>query len=166
MKPDLLAGLRDIHMPEPVSWWPPAIGWWLLLLLLILSMVALFRWLKWRQAQSLKPQQFSRQEMLKQACTELERLEKLASAKADAHTLVTDLSALLRRIAIQLKPEDASISGLSGEAWVQWLDSQWNNDTFACGTGRSLLDAPYQRQGQIDISALLTLSREWIEAQR
>ena len=27
--PDPLAQLRDIHLPEPVSWWPPALGWWL-----------------------------------------------------------------------------------------------------------------------------------------
>jgi len=25
---ELLAGLRDIHLPAAVSWWPPAPLWW------------------------------------------------------------------------------------------------------------------------------------------
>jgi hypothetical protein len=35
--------LRDIHGPDPVSWWPPAPGWWLLALGTILCL-----WLLWR----------------------------------------------------------------------------------------------------------------------
>ena len=27
--PDPLSELRDIHLPDPVSWWPPAPGWWI-----------------------------------------------------------------------------------------------------------------------------------------
>ena len=29
--------LRDIHLPEPVSWWPMAPGWWWVIGLLLLA---------------------------------------------------------------------------------------------------------------------------------
>lgn len=28
--------LKDIHLPDPVSWWPPAPGWWLLAVIVAL----------------------------------------------------------------------------------------------------------------------------------
>jgi len=30
-----LVNLKDIHLPPPVSFWPPAPGWWILALLMI-----------------------------------------------------------------------------------------------------------------------------------
>jgi hypothetical protein len=32
---ELLAQLADIHLPEAVSFWPPAPGWWILALILL-----------------------------------------------------------------------------------------------------------------------------------
>ena len=39
---DPLANLRDIYLPEPITAWPPAIGWWALILLglLLLSYIS------------------------------------------------------------------------------------------------------------------------------
>ena len=33
MENDPLAQLRDIHLPEPILWWPLAPGWWVLIVL-------------------------------------------------------------------------------------------------------------------------------------
>jgi hypothetical protein len=35
---NLLTQLRDIQVPEPISWWPPAPGWWLLALVSIIAL--------------------------------------------------------------------------------------------------------------------------------
>lgn len=32
---DPLAQLRDIHLPDPIGWWPPAPGWWIVAILAI-----------------------------------------------------------------------------------------------------------------------------------
>jgi hypothetical protein len=39
----LQAQLRDIQLPEAVSWWPPAWGWWLLVIA-VFVVVALVAW--------------------------------------------------------------------------------------------------------------------------
>jgi len=163
MKQDPLAGLRDIHLPEPVSWWPPAPGWWALLVLALLCMAALFWWLKKRKSRQPIPKQFSPSEIVGQALSELNALQE----KTDdhRHAVLADLSALLRRVAIRLHQDDASIAGLSGDAWLVWLDEQWDDDAFSHGAGRSLLDAPFQPRGEVDVEALLQLVRRWIEAQ-
>lgn len=161
MKGDPLAKLRDIHMPEPVSWWPPAPGWWLLLASILLCVAGLGLWLKRRKAKQAPPKQFSQPEVIDQALCELDQL-----ATADSNTVAAELSALLRRVAIALRPEDDHIAGLCGDAWLNWLDAQWDDRAFSEGEGRMLLDAAYRSDAAVNLEQLLQLVRRWIEAQR
>ena len=49
-----LINLKDIRLPPPVSFWPPAPGWWISVVLILLISVFFGRWL-WRRFESRKP---------------------------------------------------------------------------------------------------------------
>jgi hypothetical protein len=146
VKPDL-SQLRDIHLPPPVPWWPPAPGWWALLaMVLILS--ALGGWIyvlrrrgRWRGA----------------------ALEELARLRGAAPELAfRELSVLLRRVAISRFPRHEA-AALTGEAWLSFLDRGLGGTEFRSGAGRALLSGPYAREAEWDAAALFDLCERWIK---
>lgn len=143
--------LRDIHLPEAVSWWPPAPGWWLLLLLALLATVLLQWW--WRRRH--------RRHLQHSALQELRAIEAAYRQATDDLQLVQNLSVLLRRVSLS-RFDREQVAGLSGEAWLQWLDRQQEHDDFQHGVGRALLEAPYRRTAEVDAMALLALCERWL----
>ncbi len=147
MEPEL--PLRDIHLPEPIGWWPPAPGWWLLAVgLPALLMLAwwLWRWLR-------------RKTVAKLALAEL---ESIAQSDADARVQVQQLGILLRRVALSRYPRE-QVAGLVGEQWLAFLDGALGKEDFSKGVGRLFIAAPYRREVQADMDALYALCREWIK---
>ncbi|WP_455212573.1 DUF4381 domain-containing protein [Kaarinaea lacus] len=161
MQPDVSnIPLRDIHLPDPVSWWPPALGWWLLLALIAFG-VALVIWQKQRR----------RLYRLRHAAmAELDAIYQNYQQQYDAKRYARDLSALLRRTYISYFPNNPA-AGLAGKAWLEFLDSLLSSkhnksgQKFADGVGQVLVSAPYQSQlknSDIDADAMYELCREWI----
>ena len=144
--------LRDIHLPGPVSWWPPAPGWWLLLVLLVLIATALY----------FVYRRYQRGALTRAALAELARIETHYRQEPDLHRLAIELSALLRRTSISLL-DRYSIAALSGPQWLAWLDQQGNTDQFSNGPGRNLLSAPYQASPEFYPDALIKLCRAWLQ---
>ncbi len=151
---DPLSQLHDIHLPPAVSWWPPAPGWWLLLLLIIAAGVALGWYLRQRSR---------RLELYRSAMQELDRIRRQFAVQPDFSQLAAELSRLLRRVAITLVPKK-DVAGLTGEAWLSWLDSRAKVGQFTQEPGRYLVEAPYRPSGSIeDAEALLSLVETWLE---
>lgn len=147
--------LRDIHLPDPVSWWPPAPGWWGLAAAVILLPLIVHAWISIRRRGRLKRDG-------------LKRLRQLAiqyRKGGDAQQLAADLSVLLRRLALTLHPRH-QVAALTGEKWLAFLDQgvvlDSQHQAFSEGVGRALIEAPYNPTSQVDGKALISLTRLWI----
>lgn len=154
--------LKDIVLPDPVSWWPPAPGWWLLLIAFALVIGLIVNYLKQRRLRRYAPRAI--------ALNAMQQLAMRYAEDKNTLTLVRDVSALLRRVAISVYPR-ADCAGLTGEAWLAFLDSHANQTvrekTFV-DHGRVLIDAPYREKSIQDheVQDLIALASDWIDAQR
>ena len=147
MKPDL-SQLRDIHLPAPVSWWPPAPGWWAVLLLLLIVIGIAYTIYTRRR----------RNHWRKDALTELARLRDVSHER-----VLQDISVLLRRIAISRYPRH-DVAALTGDSWLAFLDRTFDDGTsFRSGTGRVLLSGPYVNNTHVDAASLFSLCERWIK---
>ena len=157
---DPLAELRGYHLPDPVSWWPPAPGWWLLALLMAGLLVLMAIWLLriWRQNRVARAAP-------RAALDELAALRAAYTREGDVAAYARGLSRLLRRFALARFPRRA-VAGLSGEDWLAFLDAHGGEGRFQAGPGRELLAAPYRPAGELAVGELAALVEEWIERNR
>jgi len=151
MNPGSELPLRDIHLPDPVSWWPPAPGWWMLLALLV-AIALLSGFLHHR---------YRRNALQRAAQQALHKIGEDYRQSGDALLLAQQLSILLRRVSVSCYPRQ-EVAGLTGRAWLSLLDRTLPGDEFQQGAGRVLIEAPYALDSRVDGSALLQLCERWL----
>lgn len=150
---DGLAGLRDIHLPADVPFWPPAPGWVALAAVaaLVLLVLAVREWL-WRRT------------IAYQAMKEFEALARDAR-HGDAQALAAVSSGVLRRLA-QARGEAAGVAVLTGEAWTSFLGS--GKPGFSAEMASFLASAPYLPPGAagtaVGRAEFVAAVRRWIRA--
>ena len=146
--------LRGLHLPDAIGWWPMAPGWWVVIALLIIALALLLR----RAARRYKESAARRY-----AVRELERSTKAFAEHGDPVLLGKEVSEILRRTMLAYAPR-ADVAGLTGDAWLAWLDRDLPEPKFSRGPGRSLLDLPYrdpETLGEsVDIGGMLVAVRE------
>ncbi|MBF0137397.1 MAG: DUF4381 domain-containing protein [Magnetococcus sp. DMHC-1] len=151
---DPLAGLRGLHAPTEIQFWPPAPGWWLVAggVMLALVVVWLGKW--WRRRLS--------KDRKRAALRELAAIEARFRADGDAAALAVNVSMLLKRSAMTRFARQ-KVASLSGEAWLEFLATTGNNPAFTGGAGRILATAPYRPGVAVDPEPLLAAARGWIQ---
>ena len=143
--------LRDIHLPEPVSWWPLAPGWWwligIVLLLATAAAVILYRRRRGR--------------IVRAARAEFADIRTRYAQTSDPNELVRQLSRLARRCALALEPDRAAAAA-TGTEWQSVLARVTTSGSVDEWLRNTLVEAPYRRNNDIDGTRLVASFEHWL----
>jgi len=144
--------LKDIHLPEAIGWWPPAIGLWLVVVFVLL-LIGFGYWLYKRLTQKTA---------IKTATSLLTELK--LNTSQDGLQKLQQLSTLMRRVAISIVPRQ-DVASLTGQKWMAFLDQKLDGKPFQAGIGQLLAQAPYRQQSPSDaeILQLISLCEDWLK---
>lgn len=108
---DPLAELRDIRLPDTVSFWPPAPGWWMLAGLLVLGLLIALA-MEWRR----------RQTLAYRVARDWRAMARDTTRFPDTRALAAEGALLMRRILVST-PRAPEAASLTGQAWQDFLSS-------------------------------------------
>jgi hypothetical protein len=157
VNPDELL-LREIHLPAPVSWWPPAIGWWLVVAAVIVGVAALTLWWRHRIALRTAPATLAR--------ADLARLRATWLQNQDTQWLVSEVSTWLRRVSMSLVSRERAAS-LTGSHWREYLNELAGEPVFDATDAALITAAPYRANpadAKVNGEHLLILCQRWLDA--
>jgi hypothetical protein len=127
MESDPLAQLRDIHLPETISWWPLAPGWWVLIILLgLVTGWIIFKAVQRKRANLYRRQALAKLLEIEQSLMENEPSadkESSANKKPSAENLrapLADIFVVLKQTANIAYPNQQA-SSLSIEKFIGFL---------------------------------------------
>jgi len=142
---DLIDQLVEPVPPPPVSMVPQTAGWWVLGLAVIATL-CVFGLRTYRA--------YQRNAYRRAALWEIDA----------AGTDMTALSSILKRTALAAYPR-RDVAGLSGDAWLRFLDDTVSSTAFTAGVGKALATAPYQQEAVAE-PALIALVKSWVRDHR
>ena len=144
--------LRDIHLPDAISWWPPAIGWWILLALVIAAFILI-------------PKLYRRMTytpLNKVANSTFNNIVDKYNENNNVSDFVIQTSQFLRQTAMSYCGRE-EVAQLTGEKWVQALNSITEQDYFNDDIKQNLVNAPYQKNITIDTEQFINAVQSWLE---
>ncbi len=148
--PDL-SQLKDIHLPNPISEWPMAIGWWLLLAFFILAIIAgIIFWQQDRKKNQTK----------KAALWLLKRQYNDFKEHKDKQVFLQQSNQVLKRYCLEKYPHAA---GLSGKIWLSFLNRRSPKTFFKDDLANAISQGLYQQHCEYDAHALYSACINWLK---
>ncbi len=153
---DPLAQLRDIHLPDPVMGWPPALAWWLLCLGILVIAALLRHLLRRHRARAYR----------RAAQRELAQIHASWQQEQNNSNYLQQLNCILKRVALRSFPA-GEVAALNGNNWCGFLDQQWQRPPPIHFSDTGLALAVYSpAQSDCDIDAIHKLAVSWLQQHR
>lgn len=146
-----LSNLRDIVLPPPVPYWPPAPGW----LILGAALLACLLTLAARLAAAWRRNAYRR--------AALRELDAIGSAEDPESA--QRISTVLKRAALVAFPRE-EVARLTGEAWRAFLDRTGGTNAFVAGPARRLTEISLGAAAGADGPAIAAAAKNWISRHR
>ena len=144
--------LRDVHLPEAISWWPLAWGWWLILgLILLIVTTSVFFFYKKRQKNRYRGL----------AITSLEIAYSNWSDNQNNQAYLHQANDILKRCVLHVS-KSAPLATQTGQTWVAELNN-WGKKALSEKTQNALGFECYQAAPSSDIKALHTELMYWLK---
>ena len=147
-----LKELRDVHLPDPISLWPPELGWWIVFGLVVTGVIV-FLWMRAYRR---------RTKARRLAMAELSVVKQHYGTHQDDQWVVRRLSEIVRRYAMATFPR-TEVAGLVGISWLQFLDRTGRTNQFSEGAGHLLSSMPYRPHVHAPAADLVSLVEHWIQ---
>lgn len=147
-----LAQLREIHLPDPIGWWPLAPGWYLLAIGSIIGLVIIMMWLR---------RCYLNGQAKREALRLLSIYQQQYRPEVDSQLMSARLSGLLKRVALAYYPRE-KVARLQGDEWIDFLNKTSKKMDFSL-VRVALLEQPYNPTNKHDLSLLFSMARTWIK---
>ncbi len=146
-----LAKLKEIALPEAISYFPQTPAWYVLFGVIVV-LILFFLWKQYKHYQNNKYRRVA-----------LTELSKIKSEKT-----YEEIPELVKRVALAFLDRN-EIASLSGETWLEFLNKSYKGNGFSSDAGSLFIDFGYSSQTRIDqyqqgeIKNLINLISEWIK---
>ncbi len=141
--------LRDVQLPEPISWWPLATSWWFLLSFVAVGLIFVIRaFHKYR----------ARNAYRQHARMQIQSHYQQWQNDANTSQYLQSVNAVLKRASLHL---DGSACSLSGASWLDYLQSL-SQDNFSEQTTDALSQGIYHKSPEYDVIQIQQELEHWL----